>query len=769
MSELKRECLGEGPTGGIVVLSLLPETADGRVLTNHSGKILRRLLSEQTVAVRLEPIIQRSLAKGETLLEGNLPNAELTAWYLDTLSRLEQINPRVIVTLGEDATRLLLNEPGKDLSDSHCYVHKIRLHGRDVPVVIGLSPLAIYSEPENEHWLCWALRKAKSLAWGRGVLDDPINAHLAPSFQEAMDWLRKCHKTPTVSVDIEATRINGEITCIGFATSPSEVMTIPFAKRNLVSYWSAEEEAHIWRAIAQLMADEAVEKIFQNYIFDTMCMRRFGIETKGNIYDTLVVAGVLNPDLPKSLADLARIYCNREAWKGTQDYNLTGDPAELWLYNAKDSACTYQIAVMQSQELESRGFTQFYKKYVEPLYHEVLATSLNGINIDAAALEAARQRAKELLVPIREELAALAAPFYQPVSKKPFNPASEKQVKVVLTAMGYRIPTKAGRQTTGTEALLKLYQKKPTPLIKKLLEHAKVAKLQSSYLANLTDPDGKVRYCYILNGTESGRLACKKTAWKTGLNIQTIPRAKDPIDIKSIFIPSMGRQFVQIDLSQAELRVVAWLSGEQTLIDMLSRKEDIHSYMASRVSEMVGFEVSRQLGKQINHSSNYGVGAARFSAMCLTVCGIDVSVEQASKLLAARNQIFPQIRAWQQSIEREVRNYRKLRSPHGREKQFFGPLDDSRIREALSFIPQATVVDTINRLWILMSGHLGATVPVQCHDSLLFEVPTQVVEPFLRNLSSVASHLSFDINGVSRLIPWDIQVGDSWGSLKPIS
>ena len=699
------------------------------------------------------------------------------------------------ITVGDAATRDTTKDQNLNVEDCHSY---IMLCG-GMFVIPCLDYRAVFKDGLNTHWLEWTLRKAKSLAMGTSTVDSPPHIVMRPSLTDVVSYCQGLldHSEP-IAIDIECVPDTSEITCIAFAANEDNVICIPLANKHLTNYWSPEEEVIVWQCIQDVLLSSNL-KLFQNFIFDTMILRKFGIELNTNVEDTMVLASELNPLLPKGLRDLGRIYLNCPPWKDNKDYKLTGDIEAFWRYNALDASRTYQIYSRQQKELDTTGKRGHYETFVKPLYPLVYDTCSRGIAIDNVYLDKIRSELATILGPIEKELKLIGNPLVAPkqIKKKlrdkandtetekafkevieeipqEFNPNSDKQIKSVLIGLGYKIPITKGKESVNRENLLKLNRKSPSPFIGNLLPYNRLSKIKSTYASLVLDSDSRLRYFYNIAGTISGRFSASKTSWGTGLNILTIPRgiSEFPLKVKNLFVPDAGKTLVEVDLSQAELRVVAWLANETKLIDLMENNEDVHQYTANRVSEISGLICPRQLGKRINHASNYGMGAEKFSDSCLLEADLSISVADARKLLQARSDTFPAISVWHRAIEAEIGRTRRLTSPLGRSAFFYGPLNDAMIRQGLSFIPQATVVDTINKAWIEMSKFPGYNNDFRCiaqvHDALVFEVDTKCLDFFMFLLNN-ALEQPIVINNIKRTIPWDIQVGDRWGELQKIA
>lgn len=737
-------------------------------------------------------------------LDLSTPNAYGIDKYLartSVTSLLKDTNTtKVIVAMGDAAFQRHFSGTSLTVDQAHSYC----LPKADGTIVVPTyDPKDVFRSPDYEHWIDWALRKAKRLCDGTRTLDAPLMLRINPTLQEVLALPNELAKASLLAVDIECIPETCELTSIAFATAKQSIC-IPFAAQYLQPYWSEAEELQVWQAVQNVLAS-ATPKVFHNFIFDVQVLRYAGITVNGAIHDTMVRASELNPLLPKSLKDVARLYLYCEPWKDQKDFKLTGDADAFYRYNAIDAARTLSIWGFQEQELSANALRDHYSAYVAPLVPLVKDVCEQGIRVDVKALSTADNQAEALLAPLEQELREIANPLMPPAyttrkrnkekdiygpspktgkqiiitkgydeTRDSYNPRSSEQTKVILETLGYKLPTKRGRVSADRESLLKLNRRKPHPFISALLRHSKIAKLRSSYTSIVLDQDLRCRFSLNIAGTISGRFSAQKTPWETGLNIQTLPRrnAEVPIDIRGVFLPDEGHTLLEVDLSQAELRVVAWLSGETKLMELFAANQDVHAYTAQRITELSGVDCPRQLGKRINHASNYGMQAARFADSCLLEADLSIGVDTATKLLDARSRTFPAIPLWHQAIRAELYRTRRLESPQGRVAKFYGPVTDEMHRQALSFIPQATVVDTVNAVWISLAKlpeyNNDFRVLSQIHDSLVFSVKRDRLDHVIDLVKEAFDSQYVTIRGVRYKIPFDGKVGDTWSTLEKL-
>jgi len=794
--ELKREVRGYGPTNAkIVIVGEAPgedELRIGRPFVGQSGKLLR----EQVLAanldekeIRFENVIERKLERNsvEPLYingrVGTLPGPELLAWYNDLHERIRSLSPTIIVPAGNTALHAIASFTG--ISNYHCTPCKGVENVSSslecpAPIVLPIyHPASCFRAPTNKPWILYGLKKARRIRDGERDKTRKILNHANTLDTATVSRLLRTYASvQPVSIDIEC--FHNELTCIGFSwksreTGSYDSVSVPLSIAG-GSYWENEyEEEFIWNEIEKVL-ESPNTKIFQNFIFDTMILSRHGIFTNGTIEDTMLKAAVLHAELPKDLGSLAKLHTFAPAWKGSpKDWSAAVDPNALYVYNATDAAVTLEISESQDDELHARNLMSFYKTRVQRLMRPILSMCERGWNIDKEELSSIKSKMNDILMPLNDELAKKTKSYVND-----FNPRSPKQVKELLVAMGMSVPTKDGKETSDRKSILKLMKRNPrNEILPLLLRHAKASKLKSTYADVTLDSDERLRFSVNIGGTKSGRFSSSQTAWKTGLNSQNIPSRdpSSPFNIRQIVIPDHKKTLVQVDLAQAEARIVAWLAREETMEHIFTNGGDIHTRTASLI---FGADISklpqeerkrrRYLGKKCVHAFNYGMGEETFIATCLDEADITVTHDEAHRLRTSYFRAFSRLTEWHREIQNLVRKTRKLRSPFGRERAFHGRLDDETFRDAYSFIPQASVADSLNEAWTRLEADTSRSELIQVlqqgHDSLLIQTP----EPDLaiRKVQEAFDDVRFKIHGTSHSLPYDISIGPNWRDMKEI-
>ena len=786
---MKRVVQGVGPTrpGTIVVVGDAPgkeEVDRGVPFVGRAGKILRSKIVQAGLYekdVRFENVI-------EYKLEGNdisklyvderkqIPNEELANWFRDVRTRISALAPSVVVACGEAALQALTGERG--IGKHHCTVAKGIEDAKGIPIIPVYHPTFLLPNraPEMAPWLIFGLIKAKQIQGG--AKDVKRSFEIEPSFDVAVERIRSASSSDRVSIDLETTRNTKEITCFGVSAESSSAICVPLSRAG-GSYWTEDQEKQIWIEIAKLCRSEN-EKIFQNYIFDTMFLSRFGVEVRGRIFDTMLAGHVLQPELRKGLADLARLYTFAPAWKGDQDWSVTVDPRGLWEYNAKDAAITYEIADRQKRELDDFGLRDHYQTCIEPLIPLVYEICSRGWNVDTAALAEVRTQMNDKCIQLKEEIGRLAEPH---VGTK-FNPNSHTQVKKLYSSLGIDIPVsvktidgdKVWKESTDRKSLMKIQKKHPEyEITGKLLEYSKASKLRSTYCNVDLDADGRLRFSVNIAGTKSGRFSSSQTAWGTGFNSQNVPSRdpSSPYNFRHIVIPDDGKVFIQLDLKQAEARVVSWLAGETAMERILDEGGDIHTRVASLI---FGSDINslpdaerkrrRYLGKKSVHAFNYGMAEGTFIDSCLLEADLTISMDEARRLRSAYFDTFREIPRWHNEVKQQVKTTRIINTPYNAQRQFYGRMNDDTFREAMSYLPQHIVANYLNRGWMRIEKDSPIQVIGQCHDSLLMQVEENLLQPALVYINQIFNSLTVEVAGKFRTIPFDITTGKNWRDLK---
>jgi len=669
---------------------------------------------------------------------------------------LMAVRPNVIVALGNEAMRALTEKTGVTSWRGSIMSSLV---GKVLPTY---HPAAILRQWSWRPVGVLDLTKAKEESAFPEVRRKPRTLHTTTNFEEVKALLAKVKQSSRIAFDIETER--GEISSIAFASSSHEAVTIPFFFALSGPIWHpTEQEPILWELIKQILEGPA-EKIAQNAQFDMSYLeRKVGIHVQNLYMDTMIAAHCIYPELPKGLDFLCSVYTDQPYYKWMVK---TKDMIEFFKYNGLDACVTWEVAEKLEREMKDFGVWEFYQKHSHALIEPLQDMLRRGIAIDLDIRDAAKKAYRDGIKEAQKQLDEFVG--------RPLNVNSPKQMKEYLYEE-LKLPIKyKGRKAKGysktvtsDEEAIKDLQRtnKNLPSLQLILDIREKKKILSTYLEVKLDEDKRIRTSYLITGTETGRLASRATPFGTGTNLQNIPKGI----ARRMFVPDPGKLFISADYSQAEARVVAYISGEDRLIDLFREGGDVHRKNASRIFRKPESDISKEertLAKRIVHASNYGMGSVTFAKTA------GVSTAEAKRLLNQYFATYPRIKLWHLKIEQELRRTRVLTTPLGRKRQFFNPWNKELIKEAYAYIPQSTVSDMLNMGLVelykdIEECGLDVQMVLQVHDSIVLQAREKDIDSVITLLHTYLER-AIKLNGKSMYIPIDISVGNNWDCMETI-
>jgi len=687
------------------------EEISGTPFTGGAGKVLNQFLSQA--------MITRNNCYITNIMQDRPVNNDFGQFYedksrkvpskflLEGIERLkkeiENINPNVVVALGNEALRAITGLRSITKYRGSILFSTLVPGQKVIPIIhpaalmrnwdwapltlVDLERIKVEAESPTHEFTPRLFHKIESIS----ALETEVKA--AIEFGEYL------------SFDIET--CNNQISCIGFATSSTYAFVVPIHMFE-TSNWSATDEKIIWRLVKKLLESD-LKKIGQNVNFDMFfILDTVGIRVNNLWLDTMCAFHCVYPELPKSLAVLCSIYTDQPYYK---DMIKT----DYYKYNALDSMITLECALKIKEELIEFRTWAVYRNIVHPVLNILLDMESNGVRVNLEKKELAT-------LSTNEEIKALQSKWDKAVGH-PLNVNSPvKMSEFLYEELGlppqYKRTT--GKVTTDVKALHRLAAKYPSIVFDYIERLRKVRKVYSTYLTATVDSDNKIRCSYVLYGTESGRLASKMSRFGSGMNLQNVPKGI----CREMIIPDEGCMFISADLSQAEMRVVAWLANDTILINTFESGEDVFNVVASIVFDIRVEDVTyeqRDLAKHISHACNYGMGPMTLSEIS------GLSYADSKEKLNSYHINFPRIRMWQMEIEAKLRKVRMLETPMGRRRTFFGRWNNALIRAAYSYIPQSTVSDVILMGMIEMDRRLpkSCKILLNIHDEIVIQAPIE--------------------------------------------
>jgi uracil-DNA glycosylase family 4 len=616
-------------------------------------------------------------------------------------------------------------------------------------VLACIHPAACLHGPDGKGMYIWKhlimadLRKAVEESESPSMPDNKWDYIIEPTYDESIEYLKRIKQSAKIiSFDIEV--VNLEVSCISIATSWNTYneatqkdicgisMSIPFTKYGS-PYFNPDQELEVWRLIGMILQDNSIKKIGQNIIFDTQFLfRKYGLITN-NIDDTMIAQAILSPDFPKGLDFITSMYTNEPYYKddGKQYLKIGGSDEAFWLYNAKDSAVCLEAFPSLIRDIQKMGNEKTYEAQRD-LVPILTYMSERGIRMDMEGLQNESARIGDRVSELSETLNRMCG--YD------INPASPKQLaEYFYSVKGYKPYRKRGTSSVTTdEDALKRLARKGAPEASILLEIRRLSKLKGTYLDVSLDSDGRIRCSYNPVGTETGRLSSSKNIWGTGGNLQN-----SPPEFLQFMMADDGYMVFEMDLSQAENRLVAYLAPEPAMIETFERGIDVHAKTGSLISGLPIDEVIAQdkegitcplgggrftwrfWGKKANHGLNYDLGYKTFAFY------YEIPENDARYIVTRYHQVYPGVRQYHRTVQAELSKSRALTNLFGRKRLFMDRWGDSIFKEGYAFLPQSTVADKINRHALIPIYYSqGSFGPVellnQVHDSIKFQIPVSI-------------------------------------------
>ncbi|MDR2147380.1 MAG: DNA polymerase I [Tannerella sp.] len=440
----------------------------------------------------------------------------------------------------------------------------------------------------------------------KDITTTPHTYHLVDS-QEKIEELGAFLKQQTFfAFDTETDEINpltARLVGISFAVKEFEAWYVPVPA-------DMDVANRILSHFADALQDESIAKIGQNIKYDMLALRKYGIQVKGSMFDTMIAHYLINPELRHGMDYLSEAYLAYKpvpiealiGEKGKNQESMRNIPVEkVAEYAAEDADVTLRLKNYFAPKIRESSVEKLFDTIEMPLVQVLADMEYTGVKLDTGALE-------QYSVVLSEKLDSLENEIYKMAGME-FNINSVKQVGEVLFER-MRITdekvkkTKTGSFSTSEDTLEKL--RKKHPIVAMLLDYRGVKKLLSTYvdvLPKLVDPKtGKIHTSYNQTVTSTGRLSSANP------NLQNIPvRDEMGREIRKAFIPESNNcLFFSADYSQIELRVMAHLSNDEAMIEAFRQGADIHAATAAKIFGVSGEDVTSEMRRKAK-TANFGI------------------------------------------------------------------------------------------------------------------------------------------------------------------
>jgi DNA polymerase-1 len=577
--------------------------------------------------------------------------------------------------------------------------------------------------------------------------------------------IAKLLQQKSVCFDTETTGLKAlEVELIGISFS------YEIGKGYYVSFPENQEETKvILEEFRPFFESENIEKIGHNLKYDLKVLSNYNMVVKGTLFDTMIAHYLINPDMRHNMDVLAETYLNYQPVSITELIGKKGknqlsmreiDIKEQTEYAVEDADVTLQLKNHFTKELETGNVTKLFNEVELPLVSVLTSMEIEGININIDYL-------KTLSVALTDDIDRLEKAIYLQAGEE-FNIASPKQLGIVLFEKLKLIDkpkkTKTGQYATGEDILS--YLAKDHQIIRDIQDYRQFKKLQSTYvdaLPNEINPKtGRIHTEYAQAVAATGRLSSNNP------NLQNIPiRTERGREVRKAFIPrNENYVLLAADYSQIELRIIAALSQEETMMNAFKNGEDIHASTASKVFNVAIKDVTREQrsnAKTVNFGIIYGVSAFGLSNQT------NLTRSEAKELIDTYYETYPKLKAYMSSlvdfarengyVETVLNRRRYLKDINSRNAVVRGAAE----RNAVNAPIQGSAADIIKLAMINIhkrfeQENFKSKMILQVHDELVFDAhkdELEIIKPIIKHEME---------NAFLMTVPLDVEIGigENW-------
>ncbi|KKN10514.1 hypothetical protein LCGC14_1035780 [marine sediment metagenome] len=584
-------------------------------------------------------------------------------------------------------------------------------------------------------------------------------------------WLDKLTTAELFAFDTETTSLDyldARIVGVSFAVKAGEAAYLPLRHDYAGAPKQLDFDA-VMKDLRPLLEDPHRLKVGQNLKYDRHVLLNHGINLQGIAHDTMLESYVLDSTATRHDMDsLAKKYLDRDtihfedvAGKGKKQLTFNQiDIEHASPYAAEDADITLQLHQTLWPKIEAiSSLADVYKTLEIPLLPVLNTLERNGVNIDIWMLQQQSDNMAKQIDDLEKKAHESAGQV--------FNLGSPKQLQEILyekQALPVKKKTPKGQPSTAEEVLQDLADE-GYELPQIIMQYRSLSKLKSTYTDKLPQQvnksTGRVHTSYHQAVTATGRLSSSDP------NLQNIPiRSENGRRIREAFVASDGCVLLAADYSQIELRIMAHLSSDESLLTAFANGEDIHRHTAAEIFGMALDDVTsdqRRSAKAINFGLIYGMSAHGLSKQ------LGIERHQAADYMNVYFERYPGVRQYMDNTRQQAKDQGYVETIFGR-RLYLPEINSSNgmrrqyaERTAINAPMQGSAADIIKRAMIdihswLLTADTGIKMIMQVHDELVFEVPKEQLELAKNTVET------FMMNAAELKVPLEVGVGvgDNW-------
>jgi DNA polymerase-1 len=760
VDDIKQEFAVQNPEQVIDVLALMGDTADNIPGAPGVGpKTAMKLVSEYGSIEELFKHTDQLKGKLKEIIENNREQIELS-------KKLATIEQNVPVELDENALIVEVPDAGKlkSLFDE--------LEFRTIAAKI-LSEIEKSGKPSQTEQLFASVEDSRQ---GSLFTDEAIapaaqktsidnvdhNYILLANSSEIKEFVRKVNTLEEFCFDSETTSIEpleAELVALTFSWEKGSGYLIHFPE-------SQEETKAILEIVRPVFENENTRKIGQNMKYDIQVLANYGIGVKGPLFDTMIAHYLLEPDMRHNMNLLSESYLGYSpvhiesliGEKGNSQKNMRSVAVDkLMEYAVEDADVTYQLKNVFEPRIKKDGLESLAENIEMPLISVLAVMERNGVKLNQNDL-------KVIAVDLREDILSLEKEIYS-LAGTEFNISSPKQLGDILFLRlklddKARV-TKTKQFITNEEILQRLANKHP--VINKVLEYRGLKKLLSTYVEALPllidKKTGRIHTSFNQAVASTGRLS------SINPNLQNIPvRDERGREIRKAFVPEEGHIFLSADYSQIELRLMAHLSRDRSMIDDFLSGNDIHAATAAKIFGVDIADVTREMrgrAKTANFGIIYGISSYGLSER------LTIGRKEARELIDGYFGSYPGVKVYMDESIKKAREAGYVTTMFGRRRHLPDIHSRNQVvrgnaeRNAINAPIQGSAADIIKIAMVRIHAKMKAEnyrskMILQVHDELIFEAE-------MSELEKLKELVLFEMSNATKL---DVPLKVDWGTGK---
>jgi len=541
-----------------------------------------------------------------------------------------------------------------------------------------------------------------------------------------------CFDTETTGVD----PLEAELVGLSFSVKKGEAFYIPVPA-------DESKVKSILELIREPLEDVLIKKIGQNIKYDILILKRYQVNVRGPLFDTMIAHYLFEPETRHNMDVLAENYLGYspvsiETLIGKKGKNQTSmrdvEVGKVYLYACEDADITYQLKETFETILKEKKLNKLFEEVECPLIYVLASMEFEGVKVDPQSLGILSEEMAAELDKLQNEIYKLGGTEFNISSPKQMGEILFDKLKLVDKPQ----KTRTGQYATGEEILSKLADEHE--IVRKILDYREIQKLKSTYVdalpAMISERDGRVHTSFNQTIAATGRLS------STNPNLQNIPiRTEKGREIRKAFVPTdKNHVILSVDYSQIELRIMAAFAEDKSMIQAFKEGKDIHAITASKIFQVPLKDVAgdmRRKAKTANFGIIYGISAFGLSQR------LNIPRKEAAEIIDAYFKEFPSVKNYTDKVISNAREVEYVETILGR-RRYLRDINSRNAtmrgfaeRNAINAPIQGSAADLIKVAMInihdyMKKNKLKSKMILQVHDELVFDV----YEPELKKLES---------------------------------